>query len=92
MLGQRRRRWANISPTMVQRLVFAGKALNLSVAFSKERQHFLVGHYIFIYNIFWRHYSLSHKNSVSKYLFRKYLSPPPPWKLNDGPRKRSPAK
>ena len=25
MLGQRRRRWANINPTLVQRLVFSGQ-------------------------------------------------------------------
>ena len=29
---------------------------------------------------------LFHENSVSKYLFQKYSSPPPPWQLiNGGP-------
>ena len=31
MLGQRRRRWANVCPTFVQRLVFAGKWLTINM-------------------------------------------------------------
>ena len=36
MLGQRRRRWASISPALVQCLVFAGKALSQAVTHSGE--------------------------------------------------------
>ena len=36
MLGQRQRRWANISPALVQCLVFAGTALSQAVAHSGE--------------------------------------------------------
>ena len=32
MLGQRRRRWPNITPALVQRLVFAGISLYINVS------------------------------------------------------------
>ena len=32
MLGQRRRRWANVKPTVVQRLVFAGRGHRSALA------------------------------------------------------------
>ena len=55
MLGRRRRRWANINPTLVQCLVFAGLETVLQL-FGKQMAHVHFPHIKLPYH----HFQLSH--------------------------------
>ena len=43
MLGQRRRRWANIKPTLAQRLVFAGNTIIWRIRTFEHKGEFFYG-------------------------------------------------
>ena len=67
MLGQRRRRWANVKPALFQRLVFAGY---LSVVL-----HYVsVGLIMEIFAVFFSHYSDNENNIGIVIYVRRFIS------------------